>query len=150
VRAELTVDAVLESMDRIIAFVDAALDSLQCPQKIRRQIDVAVDELAGNIIHYAYADGAGTMTVCMEYDALSSVMSIILMDRGIPFNPLQRAEPDITAQVDERKVGGLGIMIARKSMDDISYVYRDGQNVLKIQKRIKKKLAQVDRGRKMV
>ena len=62
------------------------------------------------------------------------------MDRGIPFNPLQRAEPDITAQVDERKVGGLGIMIARKSMDDISYVHRDRQNVLKIQKRIKKEV----------
>ena len=62
------------------------------------------------------------------------------MDRGIPFNPLQRAEPDITAQVDERKVGGLGIMIARKSMDDISYVHRAGQNVLKIQKRIKKEV----------
>ncbi len=62
------------------------------------------------------------------------------MDRGIPFNPLQRAEPDITAQVDERKVGGLGIMIARKSMDDIFYVHRDGQNVLKIQKRIKKEV----------
>ena len=82
----------------------------------------------------------GTMTVCMEYDALSSVMSIALMDRGIPFNPLQRAEPDITAQVDERKVGGLGIMIARKSMDDIFYVHRDAQNVLKIQKRIKKEV----------
>lgn len=62
------------------------------------------------------------------------------MDRGIPFNPLQRAEPNITAQVDERKVGGLGIMIARKSMDDIFYVHRDGQNVLKIQKRIKKEV----------
>ena len=62
------------------------------------------------------------------------------MDRWIPFNPLQRAEPDITAQVDERKVGGLGIMIARKSMDDIFYVHRDGQNVLKIQKRIKKEV----------
>lgn len=133
-RAELTVDAVLESMDRIIAFVDSALDSLQCPQKIRRQIDVAVDELAGNIVYYAYPDGAGALTVQMEYDAASSQVCITLKDAGIPFNPLERAEPDITAQAEVREVGGLGIFIARKSMDDISYSYKDGQNVLKIKK----------------
>ena len=63
-------------------------------------------------------------------------MAITLTDRGTPYDPLKKPDPDITLSAKEREIGGLGIYMVKKSMDEMRYEYRDGQNVLTIVKRI--------------
>ena len=105
--------------------------------KTQLQVDVAIDELFGNIAHYAYNPEVGAATVRVEVteDPLSVVITFI--DNGVPYDPLAKADPDITLSAEERQIGGLGIYMVKKSMDDISYQYKNGQNILRIKKHIR-------------
>lgn len=133
---ELTIDAKPENIEKVTAFVDEQLEGLGCPAKVQIQIHIAIDELFGNIAHYAYHPGTGPATVRVEVqeDPLSAVITFI--DNGIPYDPLAKEDPDISLSAEERQIGGLGIYIVKKSMDAITYAYKDGQNILKIKKNI--------------
>ena len=100
------------------------------------QVDIAIDELFGNIAHYAYNPEVGAATVRVEVmeEPLSVVITFI--DNGVPYDPLEKSDPDITLSAEERDIGGLGIYMVKKSMDDISYEYKNGQNILRIKKKI--------------
>ena len=132
---ELTVDATVENIATVTEFVNAQLEQSGCPPKIQRQIDIAIDELFGNIAHYAYDPNVGPATVRVEVDEEPCVI-ITFIDNGVPYDPLGKEDPDITLSAEERGIGGLGVYMVKKSMDDISYEYRDGQNILRIKKRI--------------
>lgn len=133
---ELTIAARVENIPTVTAFVDRRLEALDCPVKAQMQIDIAIDELFGNIAHYAYRPGVGPATVRVEVvqDPLSVVITFI--DQGVPYDPLAKADPDVTLSAEEREIGGLGIYMVKKTMDDISYEYRDGQNILTLKKRL--------------
>ena len=133
---ELTINATVENITQVTAFVDEELEALGCPMKAQMQIDIAIDELFGNIAHYAYNPEVGPATVRVEIveDPLSVVVSFI--DKGIPYDPLSREDPDVELSLEEREIGGLGIYMVKKRMDEISYEYKDGQNILRIKKKI--------------
>ncbi len=131
---ELTLDATVENLDKVLAFVDKFLEGMDCPPKTQMQIDVAVEELFVNIAHYAYTPNQGQATIRIEAEADPTAVSITLMDRGIPYDPLAKPDPDITLSAQERQIGGLGIFMVKKSMSSMAYEYRDGQNVLTIKK----------------
>lgn len=133
---ELTIDATIDNVAAVTAFVDEQLEQLDCPMKTQLQVDVAIDELFGNIAHYAYNPEVGAATVRVEVieDPLSVVITFI--DNGVPYDPLAKADPDITLSAEEREIGGLGIYMVKKSMDEISYEYKNGQNILCIKKHI--------------
>ena len=133
---EITLPAIIENISRVTAFVDEQLEALDCPMKAQMQIDVAIDELFGNIARYAYAPGTGEAAVRFDFDADTRTVSISFLDSGIPFDPLSQAAPDINAPAEARAVGGLGIYLVRKTMDRVDYRYADGKNILTIQKRI--------------
>ncbi len=133
---ELTIAAAVENIEKVTAFVDSQLEELNCPMKARMQIDIAIDELFGNIAHYAYYPKEGTATVRVEVLEEPLAVVITFIDNGVPYDPLKNADPDITLSAEEREIGGLGIYMVKKSMDDIFYEYRDGQNILKIRKKI--------------
>lgn len=133
---ELTVKAVIENIQTVTAFVDEQLEMLNCPMKAQMQIGIAIDELFGNIAHYAYYPGGGEATVRVEVSKDPLAVIITFIDQGIPYDPLANADPDISLSAEERKIGGLGIYMVKKSMDEISYEYRGGQNILKIKKHI--------------
>lgn len=133
---ELTVDATIENVVAVIAFVDEQLDQLDCPMKTQYQVDVAIDELFGNIAHYAYNPEIGTATVRVEVTENPLAVVITFIDNGVPYDPLAKEDPDITLSAEERGIGGLGIYMVKKSMDDVSYEYRDGKNILRIKKNI--------------
>ena len=133
---ELTVEAVLENIDTVTDFVDARLEELDCSMKVMAQINVAVDELFSNIARYAYQPETGSSTVRVEVTEDPLEVVITFMDHGVPYDPLKKADPDVTLSADERKIGGLGIFLVKKTMDDVKYEYRDGQNILKICKKI--------------
>ncbi len=133
---ELTVSATIENIAAVTAFIDDQLEQLDCPMKTLLQVNVAIDELFSNIANYAYVPDTGVATVRVEVleDPLAVVITFI--DNGVPFNPLTKADPDITLPAEERGIGGLGVYMVKKTMDDISYEYINGQNILKIRKNI--------------
>ena len=133
---ELTLKAAVENIPQVTAFIDEQLEAVDCAMKAQMQIDVAIAELFGNIAHYAYQGGEGDATVRFEFDGEARVAAITFMDRGVPFDPLKKAEPDVKLSVEDREVGGLGIFLVRKTMDAIEYRYEDGMNVLTIRKRV--------------
>ena len=133
---ELTVDASIENIQVVTEFVDEQLEAMGCPMKAQMQIDIAIDELFGNIAHYAYNPEVGTATVRVEVTEDPLAVIITFIDHGVPYDPLANDDPDTTLSADERQIGGLGIYMVKKSMDEIFYEYQKGQNILKIKKHI--------------
>ena len=125
---KITVKAATENLDIINEMIDRVLDENGCPDKARMQIDVAVEEIFVNIASYAYPTGNGTATVSIEILDDPQRAEITFIDSGIPYDPLKKPDPDITLSVEERQIGGLGIYMVKKSMDDVSYSYSEGQN----------------------
>ena len=133
---ELTLAATVENTETVTEFVNAQLELLDCPIKAQMQIDIAIDELFGNIAHYAYNTEVGSATVRVEVSEAPLAVIITFIDNGVPYDPLGKDDPDITLSAEEREIGGLGIYMVKKSMDEITYEYKDGQNILKIKKNI--------------
>ena len=131
---ELTIAATVENIETVTDFVNEQLEALDCPMKAQMQIDIAIDELFGNIAHYAYNPEIGKATVRVEVIEDPLAVTITFIDNGVPYDPLAKADPDTTLSAEERDIGGLGIYMVKKSMDDIIYEYKDGQNILKIKK----------------
>ena len=133
---ELTIAATVENIEAVTDFVNEQLESLDCPMKAQMQIDIAIDELFGNIAHYAYNPEIGEATVRVEVVENPLSVVITFIDNGVPYDPLKNDDPDTTLSADEREIGGLGIYMVKKSMDDITYEYKDGKNILKIRKNL--------------
>ena len=131
---ELTIAATVENIETVTDFVNEQLEALDCPMKAQMQIDIAIDELFGNIAHSAYNPEIGKATVRVEVIEDHLAVTITFIDNGVPYDPLAKADPDTTLSAEERDIGGLGIYMVKKSMDDIIYEYKDGQNILKIKK----------------
>ena len=133
---ELTLKAVIENIPQVTAFVDEQLEAIECPMKAQMQLDVAIDELFCNIASYAYGAGEGKATVRFDYDPAARRVILSFIDEGVPFNPLESDEPDVSLSAEERAIGGLGIFLVKKTMDSIKYRYENGQNILTIEKQI--------------
>ena len=133
---ELTIDATVDHIAAVTEFVNAQLEEYDCPMKAQMQIDLAIDELFSNIAYYAYAPETGPATVRVEVREGPLAVVITFIDHGKPFDPLAGEDPDVSLPLEERKEGGLGIFLVKKTMDDVSYEYRDGQNILRVRKNI--------------
>ncbi len=132
---EMTLEeARVEKLDDVMAFVDGILEEADCPMKKQLQIDVAVEEIYVNIASYAYAPGVGPATIRVALADAPRAVTITFIDRGTPYDPLAKPDPDVTLSAEERQIGGLGIFMVKKSMDDMAYAYEDGRNVLRITK----------------
>lgn len=130
---ELKLEANVDNLDRVIEFVDAELEKMDCGMKVQMQIDIAMEEIFVNIAHYAYAPSVGDAVIQIQKDDLSNVR-ITFIDSGIPYNPLEKPDPDVTLSAEEREIGGLGIYMVKKSMDRVSYEYKDGKNIFTMEK----------------
>lgn len=133
---ELTVAATIENIETVTEFVDRQLEMHDCPMKAQMQIDIAIDELFSNIARYAYTSGAGDVTVRVEFPDGPLAVIVTFIDSGIPYNPLERADPDTTLSAEEREIGGLGIYMVKKTMDEMTYQHKDGKNILSIRKNL--------------
>lgn len=131
---ELTIAATVENIEAVTDFVNQQLEELACPMKAQMQINIAIDELFSNIAHYSYNPEIGQATVRLEVMENPLAVSITFIDNGVPYDPLSKEDPDLTLSAEERQIGGLGIYMVKKSMDEITYEYKDGQNILSIKK----------------
>ena len=131
---EFKTEAITENLHSVLEFIDGKLELIGCPMKPQMQIDIAAEEIFVNIAHYAYTSGTGEVTIRVELCRDPSGAEITFIDRGVPYDPLAKPDPDVTLSVKERKIGGLGIFMVKKSMDEVKYEYLDGCNVLTIKK----------------
>ena len=131
---ELKITALTDNLSEVMTFIEQNLEESDCPIKAQMQIAVAAEEIYVNIAHYAYAPGTGEATVRLEITDDPSVR-LTFIDSGIPFDPLKKPDPDVTLAAEDRQIGGLGIYMTKKAMDDVIYRYKDGQNVLTLVKK---------------
>ena len=128
--------AKIDALSDVLGFVEETLESYDCPMKTQMAICVAIEEIFVNVAHYAYGDGEGDMTLGIGFDDASRTVTFRMADKGTPFDPLQKPDPDITLSAEDREIGGLGIFITKKTMDSVSYAYENGENVLTMIKQI--------------
>lgn len=133
---EITVDANVANLEVVTDFIDDLLTADSCRPAALIQINIAIDEIFSNVAYYAYSEGSGKVTVAYDFRPDSSSVAISFTDSGIPFNPLEHRDPDITLSLDEREIGGLGIMMVKKTMDSVDYRFDNGCNILTIEKTI--------------
>lgn len=133
---ELELEAVPENLEEVQAFVNEHLEAADCPPKAQMQIEVAVEEIFINISSYAYHPENGNAVVRVEVGKDPVSVTITFLDHGVPYDPLAKADPDVHQSADQRSIGGLGIFMTKKIMDDVSYTYQDGQNILKLKKNL--------------
>ena len=127
-------NAAISDIPAVTEFVEAELEKLDCPMKNTIQLNVAIDELFSNIVNYGYPKQPGPVTVSVIAKDDPHGVCIRFEDEGIPYNPLNKEDPDVSLSVEERGIGGLGIFLVKKTMDDIKYAYDNGKNILSITK----------------
>ena len=125
-----------DALPEVMAFTEECLESFDCPMKSSMAICVAVEEIFVNIASYAYGDGTGEAVLSFDFDENERLMTLTVSDEGVPFNPLQREEPDITLSAADRDIGGLGIFITKKTMDTVTYKNENGKNILTMTKKL--------------
>ena len=121
----LSITPTMETVPQVAAFVEENLQQFAVPMKMTVKLMVALDEIYSNIVRYS---GATEAQVRLKKE--EDTVQLIFSDNGKPYNPLDAEEPDVTASAEDRAIGGLGIFMVRKMMDNVEYMYKDGQNVL--------------------
>jgi anti-sigma regulatory factor (Ser/Thr protein kinase) len=128
----LTIPAELSNLDDVLGFIEEAVPDIS--MKIQTQLAIAVEEIFVNIANYAYPGGIGDCIITALTGEDEAVLTF--EDKGIPYNPLDNKDPDTTLSAEERQIGGLGILMAKKLTDGITYSHSEGKNILTIKKRI--------------
>lgn len=136
VTGSLTLEATIANLDKACRLVRDELRMRMCPPDVRNKVEVALEELFVNVCQYAYSqqEAPGMVTVSYVYRENPSAIVVELRDEGVPFDPVSRQDPTRPATVDEMPIGGLGILMVRKSMDDFSYVRHGNENVVAFKK----------------
>lgn len=132
----LEIEARRENLSQVLAFVDEQLEQADCPMRSQMQIDIAVEEIFINIASYAYNPNVGAATILTEVEQDPLMVTLTFMDSGVPYDPLAKADPDVSLSAEERQIGGLGIFMVKKSMDEVRYRYENGQNILTLKKKL--------------
>lgn len=134
--SEKTFRAADKELPEVLEFVENELEKADCPMKTAMSLTVAIEEIFVNVAHYAYPNGDGTAKLLIEYDREKNEILFRMTDSGIPFNPLAKPDPDITLPAEERKIGGLGIFMMKKTMDEVFYANKNGENILTMIKKL--------------
>ena len=131
---EKTFEAKKDALYDVLGFVEGELEKRFCSMKTQMMISVMVEEVFVNIASYAYPDGGGTATISLDFEGDDVIVKI--SDNGIPFDPLAKEDPDITLSAEERNIGGLGIYMVKKTMNDVKYERIEKENILSFRKDI--------------
>jgi serine/threonine-protein kinase RsbW len=127
--AKKVIPAKLENLEEAINFIKEGARSLGFDDRKISQIQLASEEVLVNIINYAYAGKDGNIEITYT-PKNSKALEIEIVDWGIPFNLLEQPSPDISAPIENRKIGGLGIYLVRNTMDEVNYKRYEDRNSL--------------------
>ncbi|MDO5444396.1 MAG: ATP-binding protein [Eubacteriales bacterium] len=129
-----TFPAELGELQNVLAFADSELEKAGCSMKAQSAIDVALEEIFVNIASYAYPGENGTAEIDVTADQSEKCITIRLSDSGVEFDPLAKPDPNTALKASDRDIGGLGIFMVKKMMDDVAYEYKDHMNILTLKK----------------
>ncbi|MGN0343793.1 MAG: ATP-binding protein [Lachnospiraceae bacterium] len=133
---EMRLQASDETLYTVLDEIERQLVKNNCPEVLKSIMLIAVEEIFVNIAHYAYGGKSGEAIINLDIKQDPKCCRVEFRDHGIPYNPLEKADPDITLSAEEREIGGLGIYMVKQSMDKVEYRYEDGCNILAIEKSI--------------
>ena len=124
-----------DALVSVTDFAEEVLDEIGCPANTKTALCVAVEEVFVNIAHYAYGDNEGDVKLAISFSNADKTVTFRISDKGIPFDPLKKPDPDITLSAEDREIGGLGIFITKQTMDSVSYTRENDENVLTLTKK---------------
>ena len=130
---KLTIDATVENLPAVTEYITSSLEEKNCSMKTIMQMELVIEEIFVNVASYAYRPNIGQVTICKEFEP--DAITISFIDSGKAYNPLEHKDPDINAELEDRDIGGLGIFLVKKNVDEISYERKDNQNILTIKKK---------------
>ena len=140
-KCELVVDAETEELDKVLDFISGYLSEMGCRMAMEMKVSVACEEIFVNIAHYAYKkidpELKGKAWIALSQDETGDTVQIVFRDKGIPYDPLKKEDPDVSLSAEEREIGGLGIYMVKKSMDEVRYERDGDENVLLLLKNIR-------------
>ncbi len=128
-------EAVLGDIEAVTEFAEREMERMGCPAETATSVCVAIDEIFSNIVRYGYPKAAGPVRVRIYEQTEPRAVCIRFEDEGIPYNPLKKEDPDITLPAEEREIGGLGIFMVKKLMDEMKYEYENERNILILKKK---------------
>ena len=134
VQKETTVDADFDKGTYLTSLVEEMLEPYDPSPKAVIQVSVAIDEIFSNIVRYS---GAASIVVRNQYDESTGMFSMAFIDNGVPYNPLDKKDPDVTLSAEDRQIGGLGIFLVKKTMDNVTYERKGNENYFTIYKKMK-------------
>ena len=133
-KEELLIEAVVDNLDDVNLFVHKFIEQVEVSKRTLMQLDLIVEEIFVNISNYAYAPNIGLVKILLNIETTPLAILLTFIDSGIPYNPLEKSDPNVHLSIDDRQIGGLGIFITKNLVNDISYRFVDGQNVLQLTK----------------
>ncbi len=131
---ELKIEAKKENFEKVLAFVDEALEKAGVPYEVQLSVEMAIEEIYLNIVYYAYAQKDGDAIILTDINEKDRILTLTFIDEGPEYNPLLKEDPDTTMDIMDRPIGGLGILMVKKMMDDVAYCRENGENHLTIKK----------------
>ena len=134
----IKVPADVSQLENVLGFVRQEMEAADAGMKSMMQVEVICEEIFTNIFSYAYADKdfVGEAEISCDVAANPITITVVFKDWGVEYNPLEKEDPDIDAAVEDRPIGGLGIFMTKKMMDEVNYEYKDGANILTLKKNI--------------
>ena len=134
--SKIEIEAKTENLQQVLVFIQEHLKTASCSPKTIMQVNLASEEIFTNIASYSYGAEGGTVTVCVETSDDLSIIKITFVDKGVSYDPLAKEDPDVTLPLEKRGIGGLGIFLTKKIMDEVTYSYKDGCNILTLKKKL--------------
>ena len=119
----------------LATFIDTICEENAMDMEMSMNINLAVEEAVVNVMNYAYPEGT-VGEVWIDASVADGLLTITIADRGSPFDPTGKEDPDINLPAEERSIGGLGILLVRQFMDTVTYQHTDGKNILTLVKKI--------------
>ncbi len=133
---KLTLNNNIEEVPLLALFIDSVAEEAGIDFATAMSLNLALEEAVVNVMQYAYPQGThGTVDICAQTDG--GKLKLIISDTGTPFDPTKKEDVDVTQDIEDRQVGGLGIHLIREIMDSINYEYTNGKNILTLCKNIK-------------
>lgn len=128
IKRELQIEARTENLDELLAILREDMEKMGCPPDKQTAVEICAEEIFVNIASYAYGESTGDAYVWEEVG--ENGITVCFRDKGVPYNPLKKEDPDTSLTAEERQIGGLGIFMVKNMMDDVSYEYKEGANCL--------------------
>jgi len=126
----------LNEIERLHDFISTICGNHSISEEVQFALNISLDEVVTNVINYGY-DDLESHVIDLHFSVGANSISVKVSDNGKAFNPIEQADPDINMPLEQRQIGGLGIFLVRKFMDDISYERINGRNILSLRKAVR-------------